>query len=151
MLTLKTVLSFFFASLPKTMNSQLEKMTTHPLKNTIKSIRELKNYTQEYMADELGITQAGYSKMEKGKTDISWGKLIKIADIFDISPEALLNFDTQDYLKSLNNVKQEKQIIPKDITLTVKKLYEDKINLLELLLSKTDLELKRYREKYGVI
>lgn len=32
----------------------------------IKSIRELKNLTQEYMAEKLDISQAAYSKLEKG-------------------------------------------------------------------------------------
>ncbi len=51
------------------------------IKNKIKSIRELKNYTQEYMADQLGVTQAGYSKIEKGKTILSFAKLVEIARI----------------------------------------------------------------------
>ena len=37
----------------------------------IKNIRELKNFTQEYMAEKLDISQAAYSKMEKGDTKIS--------------------------------------------------------------------------------
>ncbi len=36
----------------------------------IKKIRELKNYTQEYMAAQIGITQAGYSKIERGESDV---------------------------------------------------------------------------------
>lgn len=31
----------------------------------IKIIREMKNYTQEYVAERLGMTQAGYCKIEK--------------------------------------------------------------------------------------
>lgn len=34
--------------------------------NKIKNIRELKNFTQEYMAEKLDISQAAYSKLEKG-------------------------------------------------------------------------------------
>ena len=39
--------------------------------NKIKNIRELKNLTQEYLAEKLDISQAAYSKMEKGDTKIS--------------------------------------------------------------------------------
>lgn len=35
------------------------------INQNVKSIRELKNYTQEYMSEQLGMTQAGYSKIEK--------------------------------------------------------------------------------------
>ena len=33
----------------------------------IKQIRELKNFTQEYMAHEIGISQASYSRLENEK------------------------------------------------------------------------------------
>jgi transcriptional regulator with XRE-family HTH domain len=125
-------------------------MITNSIKNNIRSIRELKNYTQEYMADELGISQAGYSKIEKGKTDLSFKKLTQIASIFEISPEVLFHFDTQNYLNNLGHHEPELKTAEEPL-ITVQKLYEDKIRLLELLLSKTDLELKRYTEKYGSI
>ncbi|MFD1602839.1 helix-turn-helix transcriptional regulator [Flavobacterium artemisiae] len=126
-------------------------MITHSVKKNIRSIRELKNYTQEYMADELGISQAGYSKIEKGKTDLSFKKLTQIASIFEISPEVLFHFDTQNYLDNLGHHEPELIKTADEPLITVQKLYEDKIRLLELLLSKTDLELKRYTEKYGRI
>ena len=51
--------------------------------NNIKNIRELKNYTQEYMASQLGLTQSGYNKIEKGKTILGHNRLIKIAEILE--------------------------------------------------------------------
>ncbi|PXY40980.1 XRE family transcriptional regulator [Flavobacterium cheongpyeongense] len=127
-------------------------MSTSSIKNKIKNIRELKNYTQEYMADQLGITQAGYSKFEKGKADLSYSKLVEIARIFGLSVEGIINFDTQKYFNSFNNVNGNYNgniLINPDNHTTLNKLYEDKIVLLEKLLKKTDSELKRYKEKYG--
>lgn len=65
----------------------------------IKIIRELRNFSQAYMADKLGMSQASYSCLESCKTKISPNKLKRIAEvllvseyvIFSVSPETLLN------------------------------------------------------------
>ncbi|MRX38523.1 helix-turn-helix domain-containing protein [Flavobacterium sp. LC2016-23] len=126
-------------------------MTTS-IKNKIKSIRELKNYTQEYMADQLGVTQAGYSKIEKGKTVLSFVKLVEIARILDVSVEDILSFDSQRYFNNFNKVEGNNNgsiQINSDNNPALKELYEDKIRLLEKLLSKTEEELNRYKKKFG--
>ena len=38
-----------------------------------------KDYNQEYMAEELGISQSAYSKIERGETEITVSQLRKIA------------------------------------------------------------------------
>jgi transcriptional regulator with XRE-family HTH domain len=122
------------------------------IKNKIKSIRELKNYTQEYMADQLGVTQAGYSKIEKGKTVLSFVKLVEIARILEVSVEDILSFDSQRYFNSFNKVKGNNNgsiMINSDNSVALKELYEDKIMLLEKLLAKTEEELNRYKKKFG--
>ncbi|WP_264537966.1 helix-turn-helix transcriptional regulator [Flavobacterium sp. N1736] len=123
------------------------------IKNKIKSIRELKNYTQEYMADQLGVTQAGYSKIEKGKTILSYVKLVEIARILDVSVEDIISFDSQRYFNNFNNVKGNNNgsILINQENETLKTLYEDKIKLLEKLLKKTEEELFRYKKKFGQI
>lgn len=129
-------------------------MTTS-IKNKIKSIRELKNYTQEYVADQLGVTQAGYSKIEKGKTILSFAKLVEIARILEVSVEDIISFDSQRYFNSFNTVKGNNNssgiIINSDDSSALKHLYEDKIELLEKLLSRTEQELDRYKDKFGDI
>lgn len=124
------------------------------IKNKIKSIRELKNYTQEYMADQLGVTQAGYSKIEKGKTILSYIKLVEIARILDVTVEDIISFDSQRYFNNFNNVNGNNNgsiLINQDNNDTLKTLYEDKIKLLEKLLKKTEDELCRYKKKFGQI
>jgi transcriptional regulator with XRE-family HTH domain len=54
-----------------------------PLGQKIKKIRELKNLTQEHVADKLGITQSNYSKLEMGKQDIPFGKLEETAHVLN--------------------------------------------------------------------
>jgi transcriptional regulator with XRE-family HTH domain len=40
----------------------------------IKKLRELKNYTQQHMAEELDLSLSGYGKIERNETDISVSK-----------------------------------------------------------------------------
>jgi transcriptional regulator with XRE-family HTH domain len=56
----------------------------------IRSIRELKNYKQEYMADQLGITQRAYSKIENDEVAINVDKLYDIANILQVQVSELL-------------------------------------------------------------
>ena len=37
----------------------------------IKKIRELKNLTREYVADELQMSTSGYGKIERGEVDLT--------------------------------------------------------------------------------
>lgn len=128
---------------------QLEVMTK--ISSNIKKIRELRNFTQDYMADKLGITQAGYSKIESGSSDIVYSRIEEIAEILEVTPEDLVTFDSQKYFNSFNNVKGSNNgsVIIEPNTTEVKKLYEDKIVLLEKLLSLSEENLKRYTDKFG--
>lgn len=51
----------------------------------IRHIREIKNYTQEHMARELGMSTTGYGKIERDETDLTLTKLEKIAEILNTS------------------------------------------------------------------
>jgi transcriptional regulator with XRE-family HTH domain len=50
----------------------------------IRKIREFRNYTQEYLALKLNISQNAYSKIELGYTKITLERLFQIAQILDI-------------------------------------------------------------------
>ncbi|MDO4224272.1 MAG: helix-turn-helix transcriptional regulator [Bergeyella zoohelcum] len=113
----------------------------------IKNIRELKNFTQEYMAEKLDISQAAYSKMEKGSVKISEEKLHKIAEILETNPEEIKDFDNKKVLNSFNNIKGNNSNINynhQDLNL-IRQLYEDKIILLERLLAKQEEEIKNLK------
>lgn len=121
--------------------------------DNIRKVRELRNFTQEYMAGQLGITQAGYSKIESGTTDISFSKIEEIANILKVTPADLVAFDSQKYFNSFNNVKGSNNgsVIIEMKTDEMKKLYEDKIGLLEKLLHIAEADLQNYRDKFGRI
>lgn len=41
----------------------------------IRKIREIRNYTQEYVAREMSITASAYGKIERGENDLSLYKM----------------------------------------------------------------------------
>jgi transcriptional regulator with XRE-family HTH domain len=49
----------------------------------IRNKREKLNYTQEYLAVKLGISQNAYSKIELGYTKITVERLFQIAEILE--------------------------------------------------------------------
>ena len=59
--------------------------------NNIKQIRELKNYTQDYVASELGVSQSTYARIEKGTIVPKIDKLQRIAEILEVDMSTLLN------------------------------------------------------------
>ena len=67
-------------------------------------MRELRNYTQDYMADKLGMFQSGYSKIEVDETDIPFSRLIQISKILEIPLSDLINFDEGKILLNNNNL-----------------------------------------------
>ncbi|MEX1132326.1 MAG: helix-turn-helix domain-containing protein [Flavobacteriales bacterium] len=57
----------------------------------IRRLRELRNYSQEYMAAQLGISQNAYSRMENGETKLDVERLRKVAELLEVGVEELLN------------------------------------------------------------
>lgn len=67
----------------------------------IRKMRELRNYTQEFMAQELNMSPQGYSKIERDEVEVNYSKLEKIAEVLKINILNLLSFDE----KQIFNVK----------------------------------------------
>lgn len=61
--------------------------------NKIKKLRELRNFTQDYMADALQMSQAGYGKIERDETDISLSRLQQITEVLKVGLNDLIGFD----------------------------------------------------------
>ena len=55
----------------------------------IKHFRQLQNLTQEQMAEQLCISPNTYGSIERGETELTVPRLIKIAAIFQIPPSIL--------------------------------------------------------------
>jgi len=92
----------------------------------IKKLRELKNLTQEYMADQLGLTQSGYSKIETGEVDIPYSRLEEISKVLTIKPEDLISFNENMVFNIMHNQTGNGLVI-NHTSDNEKKLYEDQI------------------------
>ena len=55
----------------------------------LKFYREKRNFSQDFIAEHIGITQALYNKIENGSRDMTINTLIKITEILDISMDSL--------------------------------------------------------------
>ena len=69
----------------------------------IKRLRELKGITREAMAAELDLSLSGYSKIERGESEISVSKLFKISEILEVEVPKILNFDVSKVFNISNN------------------------------------------------
>jgi DNA-binding XRE family transcriptional regulator len=54
------------------------------IKDNVRRIRENRNYSQEYMAGKLSVSQNTYSKLELGYTALTLERLISIAHVLDV-------------------------------------------------------------------
>lgn len=68
----------------------------------IKHFRELWNFTQKYMAEQVEISQPHYSRIENGQ-DFSYSQLEKIADVLDIKVQDLISFEPAQYFNNVQN------------------------------------------------
>ncbi len=96
--------------------------------NRIIEYRKAKGLVQKQMADKLEIAQVNYGKIENGKTELTLDRLLKIADILEVSVNELINpdFNPDNLSKELQeeNLNLKNQIEEKDELI---KLLKDKI------------------------
>lgn len=57
----------------------------------VKILRERNELTQEFVSEKIGISRPTLNKIESNKTDLSLKQAKKLADLFNISMEDLLN------------------------------------------------------------
>jgi len=63
------------------------------LADNIKAIREEKNLKQIEVATHIGVDKSAYSKIEKGSRALTVDELQKMAQLFNMATDQVLNFD----------------------------------------------------------
>jgi transcriptional regulator with XRE-family HTH domain len=63
---------------------------------SIRNKREQRNYTQEYLAYKLSISQNAYSKIELGYTKITVERLLQIAEVLEFKASELIDVEQDD-------------------------------------------------------
>lgn len=96
----------------------------------IKKLRELRDFTQEYVANEIGLDQSAYSRLEKGETKITFDRLSKIAKVLNVEPEGIYSFDESNIFNMTTQNGHNGYII-NVISENERKLYEDQIQHLK--------------------
>jgi transcriptional regulator with XRE-family HTH domain len=69
----------------------------------IRRIREHLNYTQEYLAMKLNISQNAYSKIELGYTKITLERLYQIAQVLEIDVIELIKGESTEALHLISS------------------------------------------------
>lgn len=57
----------------------------------IRNLREDHDYTQRFVAEYLNVNQNTYSDYETGKVGLSLDNIVKLADLYNVSVDYLLN------------------------------------------------------------
>ena len=79
----------------------------------VKKLRELRNFTQSYLADYLDITQSTYSRYEKDELHFTADMLQKLATLLGLSVSAIQQFDEHkifQYIESVANCAHHQSI-----------------------------------------
>ena len=69
----------------------------------IKIMREMNQWTQEEVAEKLGMSTTGYAKIERGQTNVSVEKLKQIAQVFNLNVAQLLDDDERFVMCSIGD------------------------------------------------
>lgn len=66
-------------------------ITTKNMCEILKEMRQNKHMTQEYVADQIGVSRQTLYKWEKGMSEPSMSNLITLANLYDMDIEDLIH------------------------------------------------------------
>ncbi|WP_231425553.1 helix-turn-helix domain-containing protein [Pedobacter sp. Leaf250] len=72
---------------------------TKNVAGNIRKIREYRDYTQDYLAAKLKISQNAYSKIELGYSKLTIDRLFQISTILEVEVTHLLTLNHNDLIK----------------------------------------------------
>jgi transcriptional regulator with XRE-family HTH domain len=78
----------------------------------LRKIRVLKNYSQEFVAEQIGVSVSSYARYELGKVDIDFYSVARLAKLYKISIDTLFRFGDPGYtLEEMNMEYQAKDSV----------------------------------------
>jgi transcriptional regulator with XRE-family HTH domain len=70
----------------------------------LRTLRKIHGYKQEYVGNQLNLSQTGYSKIEVGEVDLTIKHLGKLAELYKTTPDKLLSADNMTVsIETVNN------------------------------------------------
>jgi transcriptional regulator with XRE-family HTH domain len=82
----------------------LKKKTNKSVGRNIRTLRHQRSWSQEDIANRLGISIPAFSKIETGVTDINLSRLEQIADIYEVNVVNLLALDAEETEMPVSNL-----------------------------------------------
>lgn len=64
-------------------------------------IRELKMLSREQVASDINMSVSGYSKLERGETEITVNRLIELSEVLGVDLFQYVNKDVQSLIDNL--------------------------------------------------
>lgn len=114
----------------------------------LRLVREFRNYSQEYIASKLGITQNSYSRIENNQTKITAERLKQLAEVLNVPLTELLS-DTEPviHFSNLPYNPNKKEEDPAKETGLLRELYDQIICIKDEKIRFLELEIKLLREE----
>ena len=106
----------------------------------IKKLREAKNLTQEFMANNLKISQNSYSRIETENTKLTTDRLSENAEILNVPTEFILNTQSPIY-----NFHNENASIK--YSGNIENIYEDQKEMYQTTIKILEDQLKHYQQE----
>jgi transcriptional regulator with XRE-family HTH domain len=103
------------------MNENQKKKTNKTIGKNIRTFRHQHGWSQEDVANRLGISIPAFSKIETGVTDINLSRLEQIANIYEIDVVQLLAMDAE-----------EVEQTPSNLSIVQKKLFDREAEIVNL-------------------
>jgi transcriptional regulator with XRE-family HTH domain len=103
------------------MNDNPKKKTNKTIGKNIRTFRHQHGWSQEDVANRLGISIPAFSKIETGVTDINLSRLEQIANIYEVDVVQILALDAEE-------VEQQ----PSNLSIVQKKLFDREAEIVNL-------------------
>jgi transcriptional regulator with XRE-family HTH domain len=84
----------------------ISNLKTKTIVSNIRKIREFRNYTQDYLAAKLKISQNAYSKIELGYSSITINRLVEIAEILEVDLVDIISKNVEELIPIKLHLKQ---------------------------------------------
>lgn len=97
------------------MTENLKKKTDKNVGKNIRTIRHQRGWSQEDVANRLGISIPAFSKIETGVTDINLSRLEQIANIYEVNVVNLISLDAAPVEPQVSNLNiAQKKILERE-------------------------------------
>jgi transcriptional regulator with XRE-family HTH domain len=97
------------------MTENLKKKTNKSVGKNIRTLRHQRGWSQEDVANRLGISIPAFSKIETGVTDINLSRLEQIANIYEVNVVNLLALEIEEVEPQISNLSiAQKKIIDRE-------------------------------------